>query len=55
MKGAGELSEFFNNPEISLSVAATALVVLIVSGAFAGLLPAKRAVSINPVEAIRNE
>jgi putative ABC transport system permease protein len=55
MKGAGGGSEFFNNPEVSLSVAATALAILIVSGAFAGLLPAKRAVSIKPVEAIRNE
>ncbi len=55
LKGAGGGSEFFRNPEVSLSVATTALVVLIVSGAFAGLLPAKRAVSIKPVEAIRNE
>jgi putative ABC transport system permease protein len=55
MKGAGGGSEFFKNPEVSLSVAATALAILIVSGAFAGLLPAKRAVSIKPVEAIRNE
>jgi len=55
MKGAGGGSEFFKNPEVSLSVAATALAVLIISGAFAGLLPAKRAVSIKPVEAIRNE
>ncbi len=55
MKGAGGGSEFFKNPEVSLSVAATALAILIVSGAFAGLLPAKRAVSIKPVEAIQNE
>jgi len=55
MKGAGGGSESFKNPEVSLSVAATALAVLIVSGALAGLIPAKRAVSIKPVEAIRNE
>ncbi len=55
MKGAGGGSEFFKNPEVSLTVAATALAVLIVCGALAGLIPAKRAVSIKPVEAIRNE
>jgi len=53
MKSGG--SEFFKNPEVSLTVAATALAVLIVCGALAGLIPAKRAVSIRPVEAIRNE
>jgi putative ABC transport system permease protein len=55
MKGTGGGSEFFKNPEVSLTVAATALAVLIVSGALAGMIPAKRAVSIKPVEAIRNE
>jgi putative ABC transport system permease protein len=55
MKGADGGSEFFKNPEVSLTVAATALAILIVSGALAGLIPAKRAVSIKPVEAIRNE
>ena len=55
MKKAGGGSEFFKNPEVSLTVATTALAVLIVSGALAGMIPAKRAVSIKPVEAIRNE
>jgi len=53
MKSGG--SEFFKNPEVSLTVAVTSLAVLIVCGALAGLIPAKRAVSIRPVEAIRNE
>ena len=55
MKKAGDGSEFFKNPEVSLTVDTTALAVLIVSGALAGMIPAKRAVSIKPVEAIRNE
>jgi putative ABC transport system permease protein len=45
----------FQNPEVNLRVAVTALVVLIVSGALAGMIPARKAVSINPVEALRSE
>jgi putative ABC transport system permease protein len=55
LRGAGSGSEFFKNPEIDLTAASIALAVLIVSGALAGLIPAKRAVSVKPVEAIRNE
>lgn len=46
---------YFHNPEVDIKVAATALVVLVVSGAVAGLLPAKRAVSIKPIDALRSE
>jgi putative ABC transport system permease protein len=45
----------FTNPTVDLSVAVKALVVLIFSGALAGLIPASRAVAIKPVEALRNE
>lgn len=48
-------STMFANPEVDFQIAITALVVLIVSGALAGLVPAKRAVSIKPVDAIRDE
>jgi putative ABC transport system permease protein len=33
----------------------TALVILVVSGAFAGWIPAKRAISIKPIDALRDE
>ena len=46
---------FFYNPEVDLKVVTLALVILIVSGAIAGLLPAKRAVSIKPIDALRSE
>ncbi len=46
---------FFYNPEVDLRVVTLALVILIVSGAIAGLLPAKRAVSIKPIDALRSE
>jgi putative ABC transport system permease protein len=46
-------AEFFRNPEIDIGVAIAALMVLIISGALAGLLPAWKAVQINPVTAMR--
>jgi len=55
MTSSGAKSQFFLHPEISFQVGITALVILIVSGALAGLIPAKRAVSIKPVDALRDE
>ena len=45
--------DYFENQEINLSIAATALFILIVSGVLSGLIPGHKAVSIKPVEAIR--
>lgn len=45
----------FRNPEISIEVVSQSLLVMIVMGAIAGILPAMRAVSVRPVEAIRTE
>ncbi len=55
MVKSGANSQFFLHPEVNFHVAVTALAVLVVSGVFAGLIPAKRAVSIKPVEALRDE
>ncbi len=52
---SGANTEMFNNPEIDFNIAMTAILILIVSGALAGLIPAKRAVNIRPIEALRNE
>lgn len=46
---------FFKNPEVELNVAVVALVVLIISGLVAGYIPARRALSIKPVDALRAE
>ena len=51
----GNSGEMFVNPTVDLSVAVKALIVLVVSGALAGLIPARKAVSIKPVEALRGE
>ena len=40
---------------LSTWVAVAALSVLVVSGIIAGLIPAKRAVSIKPIDALRDE
>jgi len=45
---------FFRNPEVNLTMALSALGVLVVAGIIAGLIPAKRAVSIKPIDAIRD-
>ena len=48
-------SDFFRNPEANLSIALTAMVILVVAGAIAGFIPAKKAASIKPIEALRDE
>jgi putative ABC transport system permease protein len=55
MQNAGADSQFFLHPEIDFSIGVTALVILIFSGIFAGLIPARRALSIKPVDALRDE
>ena len=53
-KGGGE-EIFIKNPEINFWVAVACLVVLIVSGAIAGYIPARKAVEIKPIDALRAE
>jgi putative ABC transport system permease protein len=45
----------FYNPTADLSVAVSALAVLIVAGVIAGYVPARRASSIKPIEALHDE
>lgn len=51
----GAATDMFNNPEVDFNKAITALTILIICGALAGLIPAKRAVSIKPIDALRDE
>ena len=51
----GAQSDMFENPEVNFSVAIQALEILVISGIFAGLIPAYRAVSMKPIDALRNE
>lgn len=55
MVSSGAENEMFQRPEVDFNIAITALIVLIVSGAFAGLIPAQRAIRIRPIDALRDE
>lgn len=52
---SGADSNMFRNPEVDFQIAVIALIILVVSGALAGFVPAKRAVSIKPIDALRTE
>ena len=54
---ASAMSEggFFNNPYVPFVPAVAALIVLVVGGLLAGFVPAKRAMAIKAIEALREE
>ena len=47
--------QFFKDPQISFTVGVAAFFILLVIGTLAGFIPANRAMSIKPIEAIREE
>ena len=57
LPGAGASGEpqMFQNPGVTFEVAMQALAVLVVSGVLAGFAPARRAVSITPMAALRSD
>ncbi|HXV75390.1 MAG TPA: ABC transporter permease [Candidatus Polarisedimenticolaceae bacterium] len=52
--GAGQL-EAFRHPGVAPASAIQALGLVVLAGILAGLIPARRAVSVNPVDALRTE
>jgi putative ABC transport system permease protein len=46
---------YFSNPEINIAVALRAVVILVFAGALAGFVPARKAASVKPVIALRDE
>lgn len=51
----GEGAGMFKNPEIDFNAAIISLIILIVGGTLAGLIPAQKAASVNPIIALRGE
>lgn len=45
----------FANPNVNLGVVTISLIILIVSGLFAGFIPANSAIKVRPIEALRTE
>jgi len=46
---------YFANPEININVALGATIILVAAGALAGFVPARKAASVKPVIALRDE
>jgi putative ABC transport system permease protein len=53
--GTGESGSMFTNPEVNLSFALKSLGILIFSVALAGVIHARRAIKIKPIEALITE
>ncbi len=47
--------DYFTNPEVDMNVAIGATIIMIIAGAIAGFVPARRAASVKPVVALRDE
>jgi putative ABC transport system permease protein len=55
LRRSGFKADYFRDPEVDLTVACGAMLVLIIGGVIAGLIPARQAARVHPVEALRNE
>jgi putative ABC transport system permease protein len=55
LSGALPASDFFMNPQVNLTIAISATVLLIGAGTLAGLMPARKAAKIKPIVALRDE
>jgi putative ABC transport system permease protein len=55
LEASGGKAGFFGTPEVEFQTAIIALVVLIVSGLLASLMPAAKAAAVNPIVALQDE
>jgi putative ABC transport system permease protein len=50
-----ESGAMFRDPSVSFNLAVMALAILVLSGVFAGIIPARKAVKVKPIDALRFE
>ncbi len=55
MAGGGGDQIFFRNPTVNFTTALAATAILIISGALAGYIPARKAANVKPIDALRDE
>jgi len=55
LQNMGSDNEMFKSPEVDFNIAITALLILVISGVLAGMIPAYRAIRIKPIDALRDE
>ena len=55
LKSTGAEGEFFANPEVDLNVAVVSVLLLVIFGGIAGMIPATKAARVNPVVALSDE
>jgi putative ABC transport system permease protein len=55
LESSGGKMNFFSHPEMDFKTAIVALVVLMISGVLASLMPAAKAASVNPITALQDE
>ena len=51
----GEDTTVFRNPTVNLAIASSATVLIIAAGVLAGYFPARKAVKVTAIEAMRTE
>ncbi|HEX2586090.1 MAG TPA: FtsX-like permease family protein, partial [Steroidobacteraceae bacterium] len=51
----GDGARFFKHPQVNFETAVAALIVLVISGVLASLLPASKAAGVNPIVALQDE
>ncbi|MGZ3901701.1 MAG: ABC transporter permease, partial [Bacteroidia bacterium] len=55
IKTIGVEGDFFKNPDVDINIALSSVVLIIVAGALAGLFPAMKAASVQPITALRED
>jgi putative ABC transport system permease protein len=55
LNSAGGGGDMFKNPVVDFKISVIALIILILSGIVAGFIPARKAVSVKPIDALRYE